>query len=174
MTLDETHGVFHREADHWLIEYDGKIVRLPHSEGLGVLAHLIENPRRRFRASALLHLITPEQPKAPAKTERNGRARRTPENDFRRLLYGLRAKLRRAEEINDDEAAREAEREMEAVTRELAKAVGLAGDKPDDAGRIVTAAIAAAIARISRANRDLAGYLGRTIATGPIFSYRPE
>ncbi len=175
MAPEEAHTVFHREANCWSIEHHGKVVRLARSHGLGVLAHLIENPGRRFRASDLLPLVQSKARKRPVKTNPDGRPNRASENDYRRRLRGLRAELRRARESNDRDAARNAEREMEAVTRELARAVGLSGSKPGgDAGRTVADAVAAAIAAVARSDRDLARYLGRTVSTGTVFSYTPD
>lgn len=175
MASNGGHTVFHREADHWSIEYDGKVVRLPHTRGLDVLAHLIGNPRRRFRASDLLPLLPSEPPANCGKTRSDRRLSPGPGNDYRTRLYSLREGLRRAREIKDEAGARILEREMEALTQELARAVGLAVDQNGaSADQLVREAVASAIASIAKSNRGFASHLGRTIATGRVFSYTPE
>lgn len=173
MAPDETDIVFHRKAGHWSVEYDGKVLRVPHSAGLCVVAHLIENARLRFRASDLIHLLESDPPQN--QQDRNGPMTRASRNDYRKRIDTLRARSRRAVAARDSRAARAVEREMAALTRELAQAIGLCGEEPGtSASQIVEHVIAAAIAGIAKSNRGLARYLTRTINTGRVFSYVPD
>ncbi len=175
MTADRKHTLFHREANRWSIEHGGKVVRIANSHGLVVLAHLTANPGRRFRASDLLPLLKSEARSPSRHTDPEGNPGRAPKGSYRQRFHKARAELKRARERSDKHAIGAAEREMQALARELATVIGLASEKLDRyADRIVADAIGCAIEAVARRNRSLADYLGRSVSTGKSFAYLPD
>lgn len=193
----ETSGrnFFRREGDYWTIEFDNDAFRLRDSKGLRYLAQLLASPNREFLA---LELVTAGsgsrsiRPPGTADRDRidsglQGSPGRGDElldveatSAYRRRLEELQDELEEAERRSDSERAARAGSEMEFLTRELARAVGLGGKgrrAPSDAERArvnVTKAIRASVARIDAHSRSLGRHLASTIRTGTFCSYSPD
>ena len=92
----------------------------------------------------------------------------------------LRSEIAQGEEWNDTERAAHARAELEALTSELAAAVGLGGrdrqtGSATERARVsVTRAIRSAIDRLSAESPALGGHLEATIRTGTYCSYTPD
>jgi hypothetical protein len=99
---------------------------------------------------------------------------------YRDRVTDLRAEIAQAEAWNDVERASRLEDELDAVTRELAGAVGLGGrdrqaSSPAERARIaVTRAIRSAMGRIARQSPALGAHLEATVRTGTFCSYVPD
>ena len=92
----------------------------------------------------------------------------------------LRSEIAEGEEWNDTERAARARAELEALTSELAAAVGLGGRDRQAASATerarvsVTRAIRSAIDRLSAESPALGSHLEATIRTGTYCSYTPD
>ena len=99
---------------------------------------------------------------------------------YRTRVDELRSEIAQGEEWNDTERAARARAELEALTSELAAAVGLGGRDRQSASATerarvsVTRAIRSAIDRLSAESPALGGHLEATIRTGTYCSYTPD
>jgi hypothetical protein len=99
--------------------------------------------------------------------------------EYRRRLEELGEELGEARDWGDVERAARAEEEIDILTQELARAVGLGGrsrtfSSPAERARVsVTKAIRAAIKAIDRHHPGLGGHLSSSIRTGQFCSYAP-
>ena len=112
-----------REGEYWSIACEGGVFRLRDSRGLQILARLVSAPDRAFHVTDLL-----APPGEAGLVEDAGEAL-DPQAiaDYRERLAELREELSRAEEWNDQGRAARAREEMEFLTAELARGVGLGG-----------------------------------------------
>jgi hypothetical protein len=100
--------------------------------------------------------------------------------DYKRRTAELREQLEEARELNQLELVDRLEDEIEAVGRELSRAVGLGGRdrraaSASERARInVTRAIKVALERIAEHNPALATLLTSSIRTGTFCSYTPD
>src|SRR5262249_36864770 len=98
---------------------------------------------------------------------------------YKRRLEDLRDDLDEATRFNDSARATRARTEIDFLSQELARAVGLRGrnrrasSAAERARLNVTRAIKAAIKRISAGHPQLGHYLGTTVKTGAFCSYTP-
>jgi tetratricopeptide (TPR) repeat protein len=188
-------AAFRREGEYWTIAYGGAAFRLRHTAGLGHLARLLGNPGRELHALELA--AGGGEPQAAARPgpraagpvpERHAldRGEAEPVLDdqakaaYRRRLGELTAELDEAERWADPERAARARAEIDALTEQLAGAVGLGGrDRrlPSQAERArvnVTKAIRTAIRRIASHDPALGEHLTRTVRTGRFCVYAAD
>jgi tetratricopeptide (TPR) repeat protein len=194
-------GVFRREGDYWSVGHDGTAIRLKDIRGLGYIAHLLRHPGTEFHVLDLYGGIA-SQPDDNETThvvnasphyedlEKAGmniagpgdagemldqQARLT----YRRRLVELREELAEAKRLGKVELAEQAEQEIDALSRELSRALGLGGRNrvaasgSERARQSVTKSIKSALDRIADADVTLADILSRGIRTGTFCSYRP-
>jgi hypothetical protein len=186
---------FIREGDAWRIG-DGGTFHLRHSKGLAYLAMLLRTPGREHHA---LDLVSAGA--GGAGTDRDGRSSAWLEDrdihvttgaipagglddDARRAyrdrLRELDVELGAAESAADDIRADRARWEIDALTRELTAAYGLAGrarpegSAAERARQSVTKALREAIMRIDREDPELGQHLARAVRTGVYCSYDPD
>jgi hypothetical protein len=99
---------------------------------------------------------------------------------YRRRLSELRSELEEAKELGKVERAEQAEAEIDALTRELSRALGLGGrnrraaSPSERARQSIAKSIRSALERIAQGEAALGGLLSRCIKTGTFCSYRPE
>lgn len=99
---------------------------------------------------------------------------------YRRRLTELASELEEAERWGDQERVARAKLEIDALTEQLAQAVGLGGrDRraATDAERArvsVTKAVKAAIRRIAAHDAELGDHLARSVRTGAFVAYAPD
>jgi tetratricopeptide (TPR) repeat protein len=170
-------AVFRREGEYWTIAYRGAAARLRHTAGLGHLARLLGNPGQELHALDLA-----------GDAARNGRGGgdagpvldEQAKAAYRRRLGELTAELEEAERWGDPERAARARAEADALTEQLAGAVGLGGrdrrlPSPAERARVnVTKAIRAAIRRIAEHDPALGEHLTRTVRTGTFCVYAAD
>ena len=99
---------------------------------------------------------------------------------YRRRLSELREELEEAKELGNVERAEQAEEEIDALTRELSRAVGLGGrnrraaSASERARQSITKTIKAVVERIAQSDAALGDILSRCIRTGTFCSYQPD
>jgi pimeloyl-ACP methyl ester carboxylesterase len=177
---------FRREGDYWTIAFDGKLIRMRDAKGLGYLARLLRHPHREFH---VLDLLTGDAPRgATARPERLAMA--TPDagavldepakHAYRGRIAELEAEIEQARRWNDPERATRAEAELDALTRELAGALGLGGrdrraaSDSERARASVTKAVRGALRRLEAEHPELGRHLSVAVRTGTFCSYDPD
>jgi hypothetical protein len=99
---------------------------------------------------------------------------------YRHRLAERREELEKAKELGNVERAEQAESEIDALIRELSRAVGLGGRRrraasaSERAQQTVTKTIKAVLERIARSDGALREILARCIKTGNFRSYQPD
>jgi AAA ATPase-like protein len=195
-------AIFHKEGEFWTVGYRGKFFRLKETKGLGYLAHLLRHPAAEFHVLDLAGGIADERDEETGQSVRG-----LPRNDedlekagihitslgdagemlddqakvaYRRRLSELREELEEAKELGNLERAEQAEGEIDALTRELARAVGLGGrnrraaSASERARQSITKTIKAVLERIAQSDTALGDIFARCIKTGTFCSYRPD
>jgi hypothetical protein len=188
--------VLRREGDYWTIVHDGSVVRVRDSKGLRCLAKLLAHPGREFLAVEL-EAADGDAGSPPAEKWRaaSGSAGLETQLDlgdagelldtqakaaYKARLDELREELDEAERFNDPGRAAKAREEIDFLTRELARAVGLGGrdrrasSHAERARLNVTRAIHTALRTLTRVHPSLGPHLSHTIRTGRYCSYTPD
>jgi tetratricopeptide (TPR) repeat protein len=196
-------GVFRKEGEYWTVGYGGKTFRLKDTKGLGYLAHLIRHPATEFHVLDLVGGIAGHHeddetnqlaqglPRGGEGLEREGihianlgdagemlddQAKAA----YRHRLSELREELDEAKELGNVERAERVEQELDALTKELSRAVGLGGrnrraaSASERARQSVTKTIKAVLERIAKSDAELGDILSRCIRTGTFCSYQPD
>jgi hypothetical protein len=196
-------GVFRKEGEFWTVGYGRKSFRLKDTKGLGYLAHLLRHPAAEFHVLDLAGGIAgrgdddessqsaPNLPRGAEDLEKAGihigslgdagemldhQAKAT----YRRRLSELREELEEAKELANVERAEQAEQEIDALTRELARAVGLggrsrrAGSASERARQSVAKTIKSVLERIAQSDAATGDIFSRCIRTGTFCSYQPD
>jgi tetratricopeptide (TPR) repeat protein len=189
-------GIFRREGEYWSVGDSSAVLRLRDTKGLRYIAQLLHSPGREFHVTDLL---VPEQPAPSAPLAQLSDAQLLqlgmqtasstagePVLDapakaaYKRRIEDLRDQLEEATRFNDVERAARARHEIEFLTQELGRAVGLRGRSRTAASHAertrlnVTRAIKSVVKRVARGNPNLGHYLATTIKTGTFCSYTPD
>jgi tetratricopeptide (TPR) repeat protein len=192
-------GAFRREGDYWTIEYEGRSFRLHHADGLAYIARLLAHPgveihvldlmmqteTRRSRAETPADASVASSPPEDELTVCDGEAAlpildETAQQAYVRRLEDVREELREASAFNDTGRVAKAQREIDFLTAELARARGLGGrsrvaaSSAERARVNVTKRIKLVIRRIEEHDPSLARYLATTIHTGSFCCYTPD
>lgn len=176
-------AIFRREGEYWLIGFQPRTFPLKHRTGLALIHHLIRNPGREICATDLGVGDQGGARSMAADTARNDSAPvldASAKQSYRVRLIQLREDLERAHEFNDFERAGNIEQEIDFITRELARALGLAGrdrkfgSETERARKRVSLAIKEAIRVIARHDAALGRHLMRSVKTGKFCSYTSE
>lgn len=193
-------GIFQKEGEYWTVGYGEKVFRLKDSKGLAQLLHLLRNPRVEVHAVDLISLAADTgaglgngvSNGLDHEQLRNGALRigglgdagelidGLARTNYRRRLNELREELDEAKQLDHLERAAAIETEIDALTGELSRAMGLRGrvrraaSASERARQTVTKAIKAAIERIARHHEDLATILSRCVQTGTVCCYHPD
>jgi hypothetical protein len=162
------------EGEVWALSGPGESCRLKDSRGMRLLAALLARPGREIH---VLDLVAGGPVDGGDSGELlDARARR----ELASRLHALRAEIAEAEEWNDLGRAERARAEMETLTAELSRAVGLGGrarrgGAASERARVnVQKQLAGVIRRIRAAAPELGQTLAATIRTGVYCSYHPE
>src|SRR6202171_5586750 len=196
-------GVFCKEGEYWTIGYGGNAFRLKDTRGLGYLAHLLRHPAVEFHVLDLVGGIASRREEDESSQSVHGLARRAEDLEkagihitslgdagemldeqakvaYRRRLAELREEFEEAKELGNVERAEHAEKEIDALTRELSRAVGLGGrnrraaSASERARQTITKAIKAVLERIAQSDSQLGDIFSRCIKTGNFCSYEPD
>ena len=196
-------GVFRKEGEYWTVGYGSKAFRLKDTKGLGYLAHLLRHPSAEFHVLDLAGGL----PSQRDEDESDPSAHSLPRGDenlekagihiaslgdagemlddqakaaYRRRLSELREELDEAKELGNVDRAEQAEQEIDALTSELSRAVGLGGrnrraaSASERARQSITKTIKAVVERIAQSDEVLGDLLSRCIKTGTFCSYEPD
>jgi hypothetical protein len=162
-----------REGDVWAVFPDGGAsFRLKHGKGLEYLNVLLERPGHEVH---VLELLGVDQRAGDAGALLDARAKLA----YRQRLGDLRDQLTEAERFQDPERARRVQSEIDAITEQLAAAVGLGGRDRVAASDVERARINVqrrlkdAIDRIAAADPALGRYLAAAVRTGTTCMFTP-
>ncbi len=173
------------------------------TKGFGYLAHLLRHPGAEFHVLDLAGGIASQREEDETSQSVHGLPRGDEDLEkagihigslgdagemlddqakvtYRRRLSELRAELEEAKELGEVERAERAEQEIDALTRELSRAVGLGGrsrraaSASEKARQTITKTIKAVVERIAQSDAALAEILSRCIRTGSFCSYEPD
>jgi hypothetical protein len=181
---------FRREGEYWTISYEGRVIRMKHSKGLAFIAHLLGHPGREFHVTDIIPLAHSEPGGAVDAKARDSTIRSdlgdagpaldaTSKSSYRQRLRDLREELDEAISARDSGKAAKVQEEMEFLSQELARAVGLGGrdrkisSEAERARLRVTNAIRSAIRKIAKQHSALGRYLAISLRTGSICSFEP-
>lgn len=171
----------HPERAEWTIEHAGHSFQLKDVRGLGMLAHLVDNPDREIHALDLASeadasTTEPVVDVGDAGEVIDARAR----DAYRQRINDLREELAEAESWRDTARATRVQNELDALTRQLAGALGLggrqrrSGSAAERARITVQRRIREAIKKIAEKDADLGRHLNWTVRTGTFCAYEPE
>ncbi|MEA2672106.1 MAG: hypothetical protein QOG45_2326 [Chloroflexota bacterium] len=185
--------LFRCEGAYWTIAYDSPLFRLPDSKGLGHLARLLAHRGSELHVLQLVDLDREGARARPAAANGNGHRGdgsgdgdagevldRQARTAYRHRLGELREELEEAEAFHDLGRQARAQAEMDALTEQLASAIGLSGRSRrahSDAERArvnITKRIRAAISAIGRHDPALEAHLRAAVRTGIFCSYIPD
>jgi class 3 adenylate cyclase len=196
----EREVVLRKEDDLWTVAYAGTELRLKDIKGLSYLARLMSHPNLEFHSLDLVAgAASNGAGEDPDRSFANMRDEQvsgvglhhglgdagemldaSAKSAYRIRITQLRQELEEAKELGNLERAERAEEEIDKVSRELARAVGLFGRdrraiSASERARVsVTRAIKAAIEAIARKNPALGGLLGGSVKTGTFCCYVPQ
>ena len=187
-----------RKTKHWTVAYRGKSFRLKDTKGLGYLAHLLRHPTAEFHVLDLAGGIGNQRdddesslPRGEEDLEKAGihvtnlgdagelldeQAKAT----YRRRLAELREELEEAKDRGNVKRAEHAEQEIDALTKELSRAVGFGGrnrkaaSASERARQSISKTIKTVLDRIAQSDAALGDILSRCIKTGAFCSYLPD
>jgi pimeloyl-ACP methyl ester carboxylesterase/class 3 adenylate cyclase len=184
---DENVMLFRREGEYWTVAFGGKVVRMRDAKGLGYLARLLRHPHHEFH---VLDLLVGDAPRAGDATRADGLAAATPDagvvldepakHAYRERMAELEEEIEEAQRWNDPERTARAEGELDALTRELARAVGLGGRdrraaSDSERARVsVTKAVRSAVRRLGDQHPELGRHLSLAVHTGTFCAYDPD
>jgi pimeloyl-ACP methyl ester carboxylesterase len=179
--IEVAEGIFRREGEFWTIACRGEVFRLRDVRGLAYIGYLLGHPGEEIHVLSLASKADGEQGEAdesaePAAEEQAAQSDLTvgrmgdagemldaqAKAAYKRRTAELREQLDEARELNQLERVDQLEEEIEAVGRELSRAVGLGGRdrraaSASERARInVTRAIKVALDRIAEHNPALA------------------
>lgn len=198
LLTESSENAFRREGDYWTLLFEGRILRLRHSNGLLLVAHLLEHPDCDFHASQLVALLPSARANhlevayiSGSDKERLGMHTVSSHDsnplldtvakaDYRRRIDELRDAIECANRFSDLAKVGELEQELEFIRDELSRAVGISGrDRQhrmeEERARVnVTNAIRMLTAKIAKQHPSFGRYLRLTVRTGRFCSYRPD
>jgi hypothetical protein len=196
-------AIFRKEGEYWTVGRGGNAFRLKDTKGLGHLAHLLRHPAAEFHVLDLAGGIAGQRDDDQTSQSARGLPRgnedlekagihigslgdagemldRQAKVAYRRRLSELREELEEAKEAGIVERAENAEQEIDALTRELSRAVGLGGrgrraaSASERARQSIAKTLKAVVERIARSDAWLGDTLSRCVKTGTFCSYQPD
>ena len=196
-------AIFRKEGEYWTIGYGGKSLRLKDSKGLGYLAHLLRHPSVEFHVLDLAGGIAGERDDDETSLSPRGLPRGAEDLEkggihvtnlgdagemldeqakaaYRRRLSELREELEEAKQLGNVEHAVQAEQEIDALSGELSRAVGLggrdrrAGSASERARQSIKKSIRLVLERVAQSDARLGDILSRCVRTGIFCRYQPD
>ncbi len=196
-------AIFRKEGEYWTIGYSRNSFRLKDTKGLGYLAHLLRHPGVEFHVLDLAGGIAGQRDDDETGQSARGLQRgdedlekagihitslgdagemldEQAKAEYRRRLSELREELEEAKGLGNVERAEQAEQEIDALTSELSRAVGLGGrsrrasSASERARQSIAKTIKSVLDRIAQRDAMLGDFLSRSIRTGNFCSYQPD
>src|SRR5208337_4540036 len=196
-------AIFRKEGEYWTVGFGGNAFRLKDTKGLGYLALLLRHPAVEFHVLDLYGGVAGHREAGEA--SQSGQSPPHGDEDlekagihiaslgdagemlddqakvnYRRRLSELREELEEAKELGKVERAEKAEQEIDALTAELSRAVGLGGrnrraaSASERARQSIAKTIKAVVERIAHSDARLGRIFSRCIKTGNFCSYQPD
>lgn len=181
-----------REGDAWRVTVPGASFILRDTKGVQYLATLLRYPGEALHVLALSREADEGSRTATPGELREAGLQPTDLGDagelldaearaaYRARLADLRDELAEAERFNDPGRAERVEHEIEMLTQELARAVGLggrvrrAGSAAERARLNVTRTVGVVLRKIAKEHPTLGEHLAATVRTGMYCSYTPD
>ncbi len=167
-----------KDGDAWMLERAGHAYRLKDVRGLGMLARLLEQKGREVHA---LDLATdPEAGRAVDLGDAGEILDPKARDAYKRRIQDLRAEIEEAEGFGDPTRAAGLRHELDALTQQIAGAVGLggrerrAGSAAERARIVVQRRVREAIKKIGEHDAELGQHLDWTVRTGTFCAYEPD
>ena len=196
-------AIFCKEGEYWTVGRVGNTFRLKNTKGLCYLAHLLRHPTVECHVLDLAGGVAGQRdddetgqsdhglPSADEDLEKAGiriaslgdageMLDHTAKVAYRRRLSELREELEEAKELGNVERGERAEQEIEALTAELSRAVGLggrdrrAGSASERARQSIAKTIKSVVERIAQSDATLGDLLSRCVKTGYFCTYQPD
>lgn len=178
--MDLAAGTFTMElvGESWLVRSGTESFHLKDTKGVRILAQLVREPGREFHVLELAGA-----PEAGTEVIDRGDAGEVIDEEarreYQRRASDLRQELEEAEEWNDPSRAERARAELEFLTQELSRAVGLGGRERRVGGAAERARVNVqrrvrdAIRRIATQHPQLGKQIGASVRTGTFCAYEP-
>jgi len=196
-------AILRQEGEYWTVGYGANAFRLKDTKGLAYLARLLRHPAVEFHVLDLAGGIAGQRDDDETRQSAHGLPRwhedlekagirigslgdagemldDTAKVAYRSRLSELREELEEAKEVGNVERAEQAEQEIDALTSELSRAVGLGGrnrraaSASERARQSITKTIKAVLDRIAQSDARLGDIFSRCIKTGNFCSYQPD
>ncbi len=196
-------GLFRKEGEYWTVGLGGSGFRLKDAKRLAYIAHLLRYPATEFHALDLIGGIASRSgddetnqsiqglPRGDEDLEKAGIHIASlgdagellddqAKADYRRRLSELREELQEAKQLGRVERAEQIDAEIDALTRELSRAVGLGGrnrraaSASERARQSINKSIKAVLEKVTHSDATLGGILSRCVRTGTFCSYQPD
>ena len=172
----------HREVEFWIVSYGADSFQLKDTKGLAFLQTLLRHPGREFHVLDLSGGGEPlvEGSGRPASGDAGELLDPSARAAYRRRLEDLREELEEAQRWSDLERAARAQQEIDFLTDELARAVGLggrsrsAGSAAERARVNVSRTIGAVVKKIAAGSPALGQHLTAAVRTGYFCAYEPD
>jgi hypothetical protein len=176
--VETTSFSLRRDGADWKVEHAGRTLRLKDVRGLGMLALLVESPGREIHA---VDLVTGGGGEAAVDTGDAGEVIDARARDaYKKRIAELRIDVEEAERDADTGRAARLRYELDALTDQIAAAVGLGGRERRVGSAAERARVTAqrrireAIQKIADADAALGRHLDWTVRTGSFCAYEPE
>jgi non-specific serine/threonine protein kinase len=187
-------SVFLRMGDYWVIRYQGQAAILKATRGIDYLAYLLRHPTREIHVAELVCAQTNKSTLRIhgrlSAVSRNSVAARAQHAspildskaklEYKRRIDELRKDMEEADRFNDSHRASRSRSELDALTAQLAAAVGFGGrdrrasSNAERARSAVTKRIKETINRIKGILPSLGYHLAARIKTGYMCCYNPR
>ena len=196
-------AIFRKEGEYWAIGYGQKSFRLRNTKGLGYLARLLRHPAAEFHVLDLAGGVAGQREDDETNQSVHGLPRGEQDLEkagihisslgdagemldeqaklaYRRRLSELREELDEAKDAGNVARAEKAEQEIDALTSELSRAVGLGGrnrrasSASERARQSISKTIKSVVERIAQSDARLGDIFSRCIKTGNFCSYQPD
>ena len=171
------------EGEYWTFTYQDRTVRIRDSKGMRVIARLVEAPGRPQPSLDLERAATDggdPTARAVAASDAGEMLDAEALRAYRARIAELRAAIDDAQSAGASDRAGAMSEELDFITRELSRALGLggrarrAGSAAERARINVARAVKAAMQRINDADPNLGAHLGAAVRTGTVCVYAPD
>ena len=168
------------EGDYWTLVFSERTSRVRDSKGMRYLARLLGAPGRELHVLDLASAVEGSEVSGAKLGDAGEVLDAQAKTQYRQRLGDLAEELEEARAFNDPERAARASEEIDALTDQLASAVGLGGRDRRAASAVerarlnVTRAVRAALRRIAEADEGAGRHLEACLRTGVFCEYRPD
>ncbi len=168
------------EGAVWRVEDDGRVARVRDQVGMRHLARLLGQPGVALSAMVLCLDGDPEATSAAQRGGTGAALDARAKAEYRDRIATLREQLTEAEQWGDLGRQQRAKEELDALSRELARSVGVGGrdrveGAPAERFRVrVTKALQRAVAAIAKELPSLGAHLEDALRTGTSCVYDPR